>query len=116
MLITGIRVGFSNLYSEMWCYFDNGVSGHGTRYFHRFEYGPQFRNGDIIGCCVDFEKEIVFCTKNGQYLDVDLMTGIFDETNGDVYVNIWAGEYQNVYVNFGKQQFYFDIMTYMRQR
>ena len=28
-------------------------------------YGATFKNGDIIGCCIDFISSIVFFTKNG---------------------------------------------------
>ena len=52
--------------NNSWGYHSDG------RFYHEGEedwgYGPNFATGDIIGCYLNFKKNMVFYTKNGVQL------------------------------------------------
>lgn len=77
-------------------------------------YGPTFITGDIIGCCIDFELEMAFYTRNKQMLDVAFRHPCPPR---HLYPVVALGSPGgHVKVNFGKEPFQFDILSYMRRR
>jgi Ran-binding protein 9/10 len=81
-------------------------------------YGPTFTTGDIVGCCINFRKNIAFYTKNGVELDTAFQNLTFDTPGktgkGDFYPSVGLrtpGEH--VRVNFGQKPFVFDIGGYV---
>jgi Ran-binding protein 9/10 len=103
--------------SDSWGYYgDDGTICHD----YQFErYGPTFSTGDVIGCCIDFQKRLVFYTINGQLLDAAFRNISFDDFcksgNSDVYPTIGlSSSGEHVHVNFGKNPFVFDILEYVQ--
>lgn len=69
------------------------------------EYGPQFGQGDVIGAGMHLEKQQIFFTKNGKFLEV-AFTGVY----GKLYPTIGlhsVGDW--VEANFGQKPFVFDL-------
>lgn len=96
---------------------DDGKSYDGAGFVK--EYGPTFTTGDTVGCCIDFQRQIVFYTKNGERLDVAFTNLMFDGMDEREKDNIYPtvglhsiGEL--VHINFGKESFMFDIIEYCR--
>lgn len=74
-------------------------------------YGPTFSTGDVVGCCWNLMKGIVFFTKNGLALPI-----AFRSVEGILYPTVGLqtpGEI--VEANFGEQEFVFDLLTYAKQ-
>lgn len=46
-----------------------GYHGDGNAFFSNDcgKYGPQYAQEDVVGCRVDFDKEVAFFTLNGKY-------------------------------------------------
>ncbi|KAJ5068055.1 ran-binding protein m [Anaeramoeba ignava] len=61
------HVGWENDNSYGW-HCDDGRKFHHSSNGERF--GPTSTKGDIIGCCVDFHRQIIFFTKNGEFVDI----------------------------------------------
>lgn len=82
-------------------------------------YGPTFTTGDIIGCCIGFQKRLAFYTKNGELLDAAVTHLAFDKPGypgiSDIYPTIGLKSAGcHVRVNFGKKPFVFDIVEYIQ--
>jgi len=80
-------------------------------------YGPIFTTGDVVGCCIDFENQLIFYTKNGELLDVAFTDISFDEYEkpgkDDIYPTIGLHSVgEHVHVNFGKEPFVYEIRKY----
>jgi len=74
-------------------------------------YGPTFTTGDVIGCCWNLMKGVVFFTKNGLALPI-----AFRGVGGTLYPTVGLqtpGEI--VEANFGGQEFVFDLVMYAKQ-
>jgi len=92
-----------------WGYQGNvGNTSYGEGYT---KYGPTVITGDIVGCCIDFQKRVAFYTKNGDLLDVAFENLVFKENIYPVVGLMSLGEH--IHVNFGKESFLFDIMKYI---
>lgn len=50
----------------------HGDSGELFTSKERTNYGQSYAKGDIVGCGVDFDKEVAFFTLNGKYLGESL--------------------------------------------
>lgn len=92
----------------------HGNDGHLRSTEGRNPYGPTFTTGDFIGCCIDFEDELIFYTKNGERLDVAFTDILFDEYEksgkDDIYPTIGLHSVgEHLCVNFGKKPFVYDI-------
>lgn len=82
-------------------------------------YGPTFTIGDVVGCCIDFHRQLIFYTKNGELLDCVFLNLTFDTSNkpvkDDIYPFIGLNSIgQHVHVNFGKEPFVFDVTEYLQ--
>ncbi|GJQ08605.1 hypothetical protein GpartN1_g396.t1 [Galdieria partita] len=74
-------------------------------------YGPTFTTGDVVGCCWNLMKGVVFFTKNGLALPI-----AFRNVAGILYPTVGLqtpGEI--IEANFGAQDFIFDLVTYAKQ-
>lgn len=81
------------------------------------QYGPTFTTGDTIGCCIDFEKEIAFYTKNGAELGTGFDGVALEKVGTDLYPTIGLrSPGEHVRVNFGNRPFVFDITGYVKAR
>ena len=82
-------------------------------------WGPTFTTDDVIGCCIDFRKRIIFYTKNGDILDAAFRDLAFQPSDKpakeEIYPMIEMSHVrQVVHLNFGKEEFLFDIAHYAR--
>jgi len=80
-------------------------SGQGT------PYGPSYTTNDVVGCCWDMTRDIVFFTKNGMALGT-----AFEAVRGSYFPTIGlrtVGEV--VEANFGQRPFVFDIEAFIRE-
>ncbi|KIW08834.1 uncharacterized protein PV09_00763 [Verruconis gallopava] len=70
------------------------------------KYGPPYGNGDVIGCGINFNKNHIFFTKNGNHLGIAVTNIRHDRMYPAVGLKRAD---DNVRVNFGQSQFVFDI-------
>ncbi|KAI9733140.1 MAG: hypothetical protein M1834_003687 [Cirrosporium novae-zelandiae] len=64
-----------------------------------FQYQEQYGPGDVVGCGVDFDKNIIYYTKNG----IRLPTA-FDNVRGRLFPVIGIGEFAKIRTNFGLEK------------
>lgn len=103
--------------SASWGY--HGDDGH---VFHASgwgeSWGPTFTTDDVIGCCLDFQRKLIFYTKNGKLLDVAFRDLSFEPPSeppeDDIYPTIGLQSVgARVRINFGKDRFLFNIGKYV---
>lgn len=101
---------------DTWGYHgDDGYRYHGSveSLGPRRPWGPNFKPGDIIGCCISFSQRLIFYTRNGKVLDrafTDLKFEGTEQNEDDIYVMIGLyAQGDHVHVNFGKEPFAFNI-------
>ncbi|CAG8798672.1 25505_t:CDS:2, partial [Racocetra persica] len=89
-----------------------GYHGNGNIFHAQFygtPYSTTYGNGDVIGCCIDYNARTVFFTKNGINLGIafnNIPLSRFYPMVGLRYPG------QIVEANFGKSPFAFDIQLY----
>ncbi|GES88226.1 ran-binding proteins 9/10 homolog isoform X2 [Rhizophagus clarus] len=75
-------------------------------------YGPLFKTGDTIGCCLNFRNNTVFYTKNGMNLGIAFQDSknIFQNLKGTLYpcIGMKSGSLKG---NFGHKNFKYTAMT-----
>jgi SPRY domain len=78
-------------------------------------YGPTFTTGDTIGCCIDFQHEVVFYTINGQQLGIAFRHLTPGKVGRDLYPTIGLQTLgEHIKMNFGGTPFVFDIVGYVK--
>jgi hypothetical protein len=80
-------------------------------------YGPTWRVGDTIGCCLDYTSDSIHFTKNGTNLGVAFQgCGFADGFRGNLYPCIGLSQRgQSVEVNFGNKPFHYDLAGYANE-
>ncbi|VAI57865.1 unnamed protein product [Triticum turgidum subsp. durum] len=75
-------------------------------------FGPKFTSGDIIGAGINYIEQLLFFTKNGSLI------GAFPkDIKGPLYPTIAVhSQGEELTVNFGKEQFCFDIEGYILEQ
>ncbi|KAM3227381.1 hypothetical protein ACQJBY_059276 [Aegilops geniculata] len=75
-------------------------------------FGPKFTSGDIIGAGINYIEQLLFFTKNGSLI------GAFPkDIKGPLYPTIAVhSQDEELTVNFGKEQFCFDIEGYILEQ
>lgn len=73
------------------------------------EFGPKFKEGDIVGCGRNFKTKEVFFTKNG------IMVGVAFQNvkNSEILHPIVGLDNSEVILNLGTKNFAFDIKSYI---
>ncbi|KAF5016924.1 hypothetical protein F66182_11239, partial [Fusarium sp. NRRL 66182] len=75
-------------------------------------YGPQYNEGDVIGCGVNFKENSAFFTKNG----VKIGTAFHDVARGKLYPAISLKKPgESIHANFGQTPFVYNIDDLMRE-
>lgn len=69
-------------------------------------YGPKFRESDVVGCGYYFSKNAIFYTLNGKFLDWAFKDVEFHNYYATVSLHSLN---EKVTVNFGAKNFLFDI-------
>jgi Ran-binding protein 9/10 len=100
-----------------WGYHGNdGKIFNGTKFADGLVYGPTFTTGDVIGCCLDFRKNHIFYSKNGEYLGVAFQTLELSGPGRKTGIYPCIGLHsvgERIHVNLGKEKFVFNILKYM---
>ncbi|KAG1043143.1 hypothetical protein G6F43_011730 [Rhizopus delemar] len=118
-----IGIGFSYAESSLqklpgWDNASWGYHGHNGRSFAGSEigqnYGPCFTTGDVVGCGVDFANQLVFYTKNGQFLGIAFKEIDFNKPVYPAIGLLTPGE--EIRANFGQESFVYDIEQYIRDK
>lgn len=83
------------------------------------DFGPEFTNMDVIGCGIDFQRRLIFYTKNGHLLDVAFEDLQFqppmEPYEDDIHPTIGLDSFgARVRINFGKEPFVFNIGMYVK--
>lgn len=101
-----------------------GYHGYNGMAFHNHEaragetYGPTFTTGDVVGCCLDFGRQLAFYTKNGKLLDAAftdiLLRGVAGKIEKDEIYPFIGFNSGHVSVNFGREPFLFDIASHLK--
>jgi len=74
-------------------------------------YGPNYGNGDVIGCCLNFIDRTCFFTKNGVNLGI-----AFKDMNTRMYPTVGLRhDRTEMAINLGQEPFQFAIVDYVRQ-
>jgi Ran-binding protein 9/10 len=102
--------------SESWGYHgDDGNIFHGESGQAIGNYGVLFSTGDVIGCCLDFQNDQVFYTKNGEYLGLAFSgeAQCWGPNLGELYPCVGLHSIgERVRINLGKEKFVFNILEY----
>lgn len=77
---------------------------------HGKEYGPEFKEGDIVGCGIHYYKKEIFFTKNGKYLGFAFPYKDDKKLYPTIGLNS-PGE--RITANFGNKLFKFDIKSFI---
>ncbi|EIE78093.1 hypothetical protein RO3G_02797 [Rhizopus delemar RA 99-880] len=118
-----IGIGFSYAESSLqklpgWDNASWGYHGHNGCSFAGSEigqnYGPCFTTGDVVGCGVDFANQLVFYTKNGQFLGIAFKEIDFNKPVYPAIGLLTPGE--EIRANFGQESFVYDIEQYIRDK
>lgn len=96
--------------ADSWGYHgDDGMIYHGSP---MRRYGPKFDTGDVIGCCLDFQNNCVFYTRNGEFLGVAFSGVECWGPSGPRGIYPCVGLHsvgERIRINLGKEKFVFDI-------
>lgn len=95
---------------------DDGTAfGQGARKDVKKQFGPCFGAGDVVGCGIDYRKQAVFYTLNGNFLDY-AHTLTKEQLQQDWYPCIGLDAAMPVECNFGTQRpFCFDVASMVRK-
>jgi hypothetical protein len=80
-------------------------------------YGPTFKTGDVIGCCLDFGNGQVFYTLNGKNLGVAFCPEWSVNPYEKQLIFPCIGLHsvgERIRINLGKERFVFNILEYVK--
>jgi hypothetical protein len=99
--------------ADSWGYHgDDGMLFHHNR--PQQAYGPTFKTGDVVGCCLDFANALAFYTLNGVDLGVAFRVPELGYESMFPCVGLHSvGE--RIRFNLGKEEFRFDIQEYVQR-
>jgi len=130
----GISTNQFSLHTRMvgWDDYSYGYHGDDGGVFHHTghmlrEYGPKFGAGDVVGCGIDYHRNVLFFTRNGKYLGdaFDLKGGNNDDDSNqtvnfydhDWYPTVGIDTKCLVQCNFGTEKpFAFDLEAFMGEK
>jgi hypothetical protein len=70
-------------------------------------YSESYGSHDIIGCGINYHKQVIFFTKNGKYLGI-----AFKKISGIYYATVGLHSYgELIRINFGQSFFKFDVQN-----
>lgn len=74
-------------------------------------WGPIWGKGDTVGCGLDFAKNCIFYTKNGEFLG-----SAFDNVRGKFFPVVGMAVQIKLTANFGQNPFSYDMRKYEEDR
>eukprot|EP01100_Stratorugosa_tubuloviscum_P015161 TRINITY_DN851_c0_g1_i1.p1 TRINITY_DN851_c0_g1~~TRINITY_DN851_c0_g1_i1.p1 ORF type:complete len:503 (+),score=210.94 TRINITY_DN851_c0_g1_i1:16-1524(+) len=95
----------------------NGSNGHCcyNQSSNSVYYGHVFKNGDIIGCCVNFIDNYVFYTRNNKVLP-NIFTNKFKNVSSIYPMVGIRSKDAEIEANFGQKPFIFDFIEYVKNQ